>query len=91
MLMGYIVARIYSVEWHLVIIEGMGRAVESNFNTAFTVDCLQLALLKDPKVASHIVGAELYDCVCKYTPVDRPQEAPQDPADQAPPSTPLVL
>jgi len=54
----------------LVIIEGMGRAVESNFDAAFTVDSLQLALLKDPRVAAHFVGAELYDCVCKYTPVD---------------------
>ena len=58
----------------LVILEGMGRAVESNFDAAFTVDCLQLALLKDPMVAAHFVGAELYDCVCKYTPAG-PAEA----------------
>ncbi len=55
----------------LIIIEGMGRAVESNFDAEFTVDCLQLALLKDPQVAAHIVGSDLYNCVCKYTPVDR--------------------
>ncbi|MCK4602938.1 MAG: DUF89 family protein [Phycisphaerae bacterium] len=53
----------------LVILEGMGRAVESNLDAAFTVDSLKLALLKDPVVASH-VGGELYDCICKYTPVD---------------------
>lgn len=58
----------------LIILEGMGRAVESNFNAAFTVDCLQLALLKDPMVASRFAGAELYDCVCKYTPA-APAEA----------------
>jgi len=54
----------------LVILEGMGRSIESNFNAEFTVDCIRLAMLKDPRVAAHLVGAELYDCVCKYTPVD---------------------
>ena len=53
----------------LVILEGMGRAVESNFDAEFKVDCVRLALLKDPKVAEHI-GGEVYDCVCKYTPVE---------------------
>jgi len=74
----------------LVIIEGMGRAIESNFNTAFTVDCLQLALLKDPRVAAHFVGAELYDCVCKYTPVDPPEDAQDAPDDEAPQNTLLA-
>ena len=53
----------------LVILEGMGRAVESNFDAEFKVDCLRLALLKDPKVAEHI-GGDVYDCVCKYTPLE---------------------
>ena len=52
----------------LVILEGMGRSIESNFDTEFEVDCLRLALLKDAMVAKRI-GGELYDCVCKYTPV----------------------
>ncbi len=51
----------------LVIIEGMGRAVESNFDAKFTVDCLWLALLKDLLVAQRI-GGEVYDCVCKFVP-----------------------
>jgi uncharacterized protein with ATP-grasp and redox domains len=51
----------------LVVLEGMGRAVESNFDVRFTVDTLKLALLKDPNVAAH-VGGEVYDCVCKYEP-----------------------
>ena len=50
----------------LVIIEGMGRGVESNLNTAFTVDVLGLAVLKDPQVAKHVGGA-LFDCIFKYT------------------------
>jgi len=61
----------------LVLIEGMGRAVESNFDAEFTVDCLKLAMLKDAKVAER-VGGELYDCVCKYAPVEA-----ASPADQA--------
>jgi len=51
----------------LVILEGMGRAVESNFDAAFGVDSLKLALLKDPAVAGRI-GGEVYDCICKYSP-----------------------
>jgi len=53
----------------LVILEGMGRAVESNFDAAFTVDTVHLALLKDPQVAAR-VGGELFDCVCRYKPID---------------------
>jgi len=53
----------------LVILEGMGRSVETNFDAEFTVDAIWLALLKDEKVASHF-GAGLFDCVCKYVPVD---------------------
>ena len=53
----------------LLVLEGMGRAVESNFDARFKVDTLHLAMLKDEAVARRI-GGELYDCVCKYTPVD---------------------
>jgi len=61
----------------LVVLEGMGRAVESNFDARFSVDVLRLAILKDEAVAKR-VGGKLYDCVCKYTPVPReePPEAP---------------
>ncbi len=51
----------------LVILEGMGRSIESNYDVPFSVDCLRLALLKDSAVAER-VGGELFDCVCKYTP-----------------------
>ena len=49
----------------LVILEGMGRSVESNLNTEFTVDSIQLCLLKDPMVAAR-AGGEVFDCVCRY-------------------------
>jgi len=51
----------------LIILEGMGRAVESNFNATFTCDCLKLALIKDEAVARHI-GGRLFDIVCKFEP-----------------------
>ena len=53
----------------LLVLEGMGRAIESNFDASFRVDCLRLALLKDPHVAASI-GGGTYDCVCKYTPIE---------------------
>ena len=53
----------------LVVLEGMGRAIETNFNTPLTVDCIRLALLKDPRIAAHI-GGEVFDCVCKYVEVE---------------------
>ncbi len=51
-----------------VILEGMGRAIESNLDAKFSVDCVHLAILKDAMVAKRY-GGSLYDCVCKYTPV----------------------
>lgn len=51
----------------LLILVGMGRAVESNLNAAFKVDTLNLALLKDAATARR-VGGEVFDCICKYTP-----------------------
>jgi len=62
----------------LVLIEGMGRGVESNLDAAFTVDCLRLAILKDAAVAKRI-GGEVYDCVCKYTPA--PEGEPEAEAE----------
>jgi len=51
----------------LLILEGMGRSVETNFDTAFTVDTLKLAILKDEQVASRI-GGKVFDCICRYQP-----------------------
>lgn len=53
----------------LVVLEGMGRAIESNFDAAFKVDSLRIAVLKDARVAARI-GGQLYDCVCKYARAD---------------------
>jgi hypothetical protein len=51
----------------LVVLEGMGRAVESNFDARFTCECLKLAMIKDAGVAE-AMGATLYDLVMRYEP-----------------------
>jgi len=53
----------------LLVLEGMGRSVETNFDTSFTVDTLKIAILKDNHVASRI-GGETFDCICRYVPAD---------------------
>ncbi len=61
-------------ESDLLILEGMGRAIESNFDTHFTVDTLKLALIKDPMVAE-IIGVKLFDPVFRFDhDVDGPGE-----------------
>jgi len=49
----------------LVILEGMGRGVESNLDADFACDALNLAMIKDPAVARRHGGA-VYDVVCKF-------------------------
>lgn len=49
----------------LVVIEGMGRAVESNIDAVFTCDALKLAMVKDPGVA-RVLGGRMYDLVMKF-------------------------
>jgi type II pantothenate kinase len=54
-----------SADADLVILEGMGRGVESNLNAQFNCDALNLAMLKDVAVAQR-VGGHLYDVVCRF-------------------------
>ena len=49
----------------LVILEGMGRGVESNLEVKLTCEVMNLALVKDPDVARHING-QMYDQVMRY-------------------------
>lgn len=51
----------------LIVLEGMGRAVESNLHARFTCDALKIAMIKDPCVAK-CLGGELYDLVLKFEP-----------------------
>jgi len=51
----------------LLVLEGMGRALETNFHARFTVDTLKLAMVKEQHVADTI-GARLYEPVCRFEP-----------------------
>ncbi len=49
----------------LVILEGMGRGVESNLDARFTCDALNVAMLKDIAVADRC-GGKMFDVVCRF-------------------------
>jgi uncharacterized protein with ATP-grasp and redox domains len=49
----------------LCVIEGMGRAIETNFDAGFVSDTLKLAMIKDMGVGE-AMGAELYDLVLRF-------------------------
>ena len=49
----------------LVILEGMGRGVESNLNAAFNCDAANMAMLKDEAVAARL-GGKVFDVVCRF-------------------------
>ncbi|MCE9590596.1 MAG: ARMT1-like domain-containing protein [Planctomycetes bacterium] len=51
----------------LVVIEGMGRAVESNIDAPFTCDVMKIAMIKDHGVADAL-GGKLYDLVLRFEP-----------------------
>ncbi|GLT25949.1 hypothetical protein SLA2020_010470 [Shorea laevis] len=52
----------------LVILEGMGRGIETNLYAQFKCDSLKIGMVKHPEVAQFL-GARLYDCVFKYNEV----------------------
>lgn len=51
----------------LIVLEGMGRSIESNYHAAFTCDVLKIAMLKDVGVAEEL-GGESFDLVFKFEP-----------------------
>ena len=51
----------------LVILEGMGRALESNFDATLDCDTLKLAMIKEQYVAAWL-GGKTYDVVCRFDP-----------------------
>ncbi|KAL3514926.1 hypothetical protein ACH5RR_021828 [Cinchona calisaya] len=52
----------------LVILEGMGRGIETNLYAQFECDSLKIGMVKHPEVAQFL-GGRLYDCVFKYNEV----------------------
>jgi type II pantothenate kinase len=51
----------------LIILEGMGRGVESNLDADFTCDVANLAMIKDISIAQRH-GGKLYDIICRVRP-----------------------
>ncbi|XP_057666278.1 4'-phosphopantetheine phosphatase-like [Diorhabda carinulata] len=49
----------------LIIIEGMGRAIHTNINTKFTVDCLKLSVIKNEWLARYM-GTKLFGIICDF-------------------------
>ncbi len=49
----------------LCVIEGMGRAIETNYHARFTCDTLKLAMIKDQGVG-HELDAKMFDLVLRY-------------------------
>ncbi|XP_042499855.1 pantothenate kinase 2-like [Macadamia integrifolia] len=52
----------------LIILEGMGRALHTNFNACFKCDALKLAMVKNQRLAEKLIKGNIYDCVCRYEP-----------------------
>ena len=51
----------------LILLHGMGRAIESNFQARFSCDALWVAVLKDEAVAAR-AGGRLFDCIFRFQP-----------------------
>jgi len=56
-----------AIDADLVILHGMGRAIEGNWRARFRCDVLRTAVLKDPAVAARL-GGRLFDGVFALTP-----------------------
>ncbi len=54
-----------SADADLIILEGMGRGVESNLDARFLCDTLNIAMLKDVAVAKRL-GGKVFDVVCRF-------------------------
>ncbi|KAJ9677757.1 hypothetical protein PVL29_022630 [Vitis rotundifolia] len=55
-------------EADLIILEGMGRALHTNFNARFKCDALKLAMVKNQRLAEKLIKGNIYDCVCRFEP-----------------------
>ncbi|KAI3438596.1 hypothetical protein D9Q98_001020 [Chlorella vulgaris] len=50
----------------LVVIEGMGRSVHTNWTALFKCDALKLSMIKNQHLAETLFGGNTYDCVCRF-------------------------
>lgn len=51
----------------LLIFEGMGRGLESNFDTAFVPACVKLCMIKEPIIAERM-GGKVFDVIFRFDP-----------------------
>ena len=65
---GRLCAAVRSRKVDLIVLEGMGRALESNYDAQFKCDALKLAMIKDAGVAE-LFGGKVYDLVFRFEPV----------------------
>lgn len=49
-----------------VVIEGMGRAVHTNYFCRLQCDSLKLAMIKNKHLAQSLFDGDVYDCVCRF-------------------------
>ena len=54
-----------SREADLVILEGMGRGIESNLDARFNCDAFNIAMIKDPVIGKRL-GGKTFDLVCRF-------------------------
>jgi type II pantothenate kinase len=55
----------------LIVLEGMGRAVHTNYAAQFQCDTLKLAMLKNARLAERLFNGRIYDCICKFETSDQ--------------------
>jgi type II pantothenate kinase len=55
-----------SAQADLVILEGMGRGIESNLRASFSCEVLCLGMVKHLEVAQALGDTPLFGCVCRY-------------------------
>ena len=58
----------HSTDADIVFLEGMGRGLESNFHSAFTVEAVKLCMIKQQIVADRH-GGKLFDTVFRFDPL----------------------
>ncbi|XP_057855485.2 pantothenate kinase 2 isoform X2 [Cryptomeria japonica] len=52
----------------LIILEGMGRSLHTNYDARFNCEALKLAMVKNQRLAEKILNGNIYDCICRYEP-----------------------
>jgi len=57
--------RMKEMQADLIVLEGMGRAIHTNFHAPFACDVLKLAVVKNDWLAAQL-GGDMYSVVFKY-------------------------